>query len=79
MPIRRLAHAVGVLAFSTICLAQGEPQAPPPRPAPPQAGDRALPIRRVVLYKTGVGYFEHLGRVRGNQDVAIRFTEQPAE
>jgi hypothetical protein len=27
-----------------------------------------------VLYKTGVGYFEHLGRVRGNQDVAIRFT-----
>src|SRR5713226_9211158 len=33
-----------------------------------------LPIRRVVLYKNGVGYFEHLGRVHDNQDVAIAFT-----
>src|SRR5437879_6018659 len=33
-----------------------------------------LPIQRVVLYKNGVGYFEHLGRVRDNQDVAIAFT-----
>jgi len=33
-----------------------------------------LPIRRVVLYKNGVGYFEHLGRVRGIQDVHIDFT-----
>src|SRR6267154_1250322 len=33
-----------------------------------------LPIRRVVLYKNGVGYFEHLGRVRGSQDVHIDFT-----
>ncbi|HKD92946.1 MAG TPA: hypothetical protein VKB56_13630, partial [Terriglobales bacterium] len=28
-----------------------------------------LPVRRVVLYKNGVGYFEHSGRVRGTQDV----------
>src|SRR5437660_2499370 len=33
-----------------------------------------LPIQRVVLYKNGVGYFEHTGRVRDNQDVAISFT-----
>src|SRR5580658_11179057 len=33
-----------------------------------------LPVKRVVLYKNGVGYFEHLGQVRGNQDVAIPFT-----
>jgi hypothetical protein len=33
-----------------------------------------LPVKRVVLYKNGVGYFEHLGRVRGNQDVTIDFT-----
>ena len=31
-------------------------------------------MRRVVLYKTGVGYFEHLGSVRDVQEVAIRFT-----
>ena len=42
-------------------------------PAPEtQAPD--LPVRRVVLYKNGVGYFEHLGRVRGNQDIHIDFT-----
>ncbi len=33
-----------------------------------------LPVRRVVLYKTGVGYFEHLGRVDGDQAVRIDFT-----
>ena len=33
-----------------------------------------LPVRRVVLYKTGVGYFEHLGHVRGNEAVRIDFT-----
>jgi hypothetical protein len=33
-----------------------------------------LPVRRVVLYKNGVGYFEHSGRVRGTQQVTIDFT-----
>jgi len=33
-----------------------------------------LPVRRVVLYKGGVGYFEHLGQVRGDQNVGIDFT-----
>jgi hypothetical protein len=34
----------------------------------------SLPVRRVVLYKNGVGYFEHLGRVRGSQTVHVDFT-----
>src|SRR5436309_4329199 len=33
-----------------------------------------LPIKRVVLYKTGVGYFEHNARVHGTQDLSIDFT-----
>jgi hypothetical protein len=33
-----------------------------------------LPVRKVVLYKNGVGYFEHAGSVTGNQKVAIDFT-----
>jgi len=33
-----------------------------------------LPVRRVVLYKNAVGYFEHLGHVRGSQGVHIDFT-----
>jgi len=33
-----------------------------------------LPVKRVVLYKNGVGYFEHVGKVQGKQDVTISFT-----
>jgi hypothetical protein len=52
-------------------------QAPaPPAHPPATSGESAtkLPVRRVVLYKSGVGYFEHLGQVQGNQTVAIDFT-----
>ena len=39
-------------------------------------GDDAsrLPVKRVVLYKNGVGYFEHSARVHGNQELVIDFT-----
>jgi len=33
-----------------------------------------LPVKRVVLYKNGVGYFEHVGKVQGKQEVTIAFT-----
>lgn len=33
-----------------------------------------LPVRRVVLYKNGIGYFEHAGHVRGAQELKIDFT-----
>jgi hypothetical protein len=33
-----------------------------------------LPIKRVVLFKNGVGYFEHVGSVRGNESVSVSFT-----
>lgn len=33
-----------------------------------------LPVKRVVLYKSGVGYFEHQGSVTGSVDVSIQFT-----
>jgi hypothetical protein len=42
------------------------------QPAP--GGSANLPIQRVVLYKNGVGYFEHQGHVRDNQQVTISFT-----
>ena len=41
--------------------------------ATPSVSDR-LPVRHVALYKNGVGYFEHDGRVHGNQTVTIAFT-----
>jgi len=43
-------------------------------PGESNRGTEKLPVRRVVLYKNGVGYFEHLGHVRGSQDVHIDFT-----
>lgn len=33
-----------------------------------------LPVKRVVLYKNGVGYFEHSARVHGSQELGIDFT-----
>lgn len=43
-------------------------------PGPDTQGTTRLPVRRVVLYKSGVGYFEHVGRVRGDQAVSIDLT-----
>jgi len=70
MPKRRLVHAFAVVMLSGLCWVQVASQAPQPL----SAEGTSLPVRRVVLYKSGVGYFEHQGRVRGNEDVAIRFT-----
>ena len=51
---------------------------PESAPANPALANSALikdlPVRKVVLYKNGVGYFEHAGAVTGNQRVAIDFT-----
>jgi hypothetical protein len=44
------------------------------QPAASEDSGGRLPVKRVVLYKNGVGYFEHSARVRGNQDLAIDFT-----
>jgi hypothetical protein len=52
---------------------QSEPEAKEVRGASP-APAASLPVRRVVLYKNSVGYFEHLGRVHGSQTVHIDFT-----
>ena len=32
-----------------------------------------VPVRRVILYKNGIGYFEHVGKVRGNETVTVAF------
>jgi hypothetical protein len=56
--------------FSGLLSAQG----PAAASQAPAAAPEPMPVRRVVLYKTGVGYFEHLGEVRNNQDITIRFT-----
>lgn len=83
MLLRRLAVVLCPLS-AAVLVAQTSP-----RPAPsaksaheaplPAATARTrngieLPVRRVVLYKNGIGYFEHTGRVTGNQAITIDFT-----
>ena len=76
-----------VLGLSLLCCRSNPAQektAPAAKPRTAAAASSAresanpsaakLPVRRVVLYKNGVGYFEHLGHVRGSQDVHVDFT-----
>ena len=69
--------AVAVLfALATVSHAQPSPQTAKSQTARASARDDSsrLPVKRVVLYKNGVGYFEHSARVQGNQDLNIDFT-----
>jgi hypothetical protein len=84
--MRRILVAFSLFAFALTLAAQSPAaseakskataKAPAPSigvaPIPPVIKD--LPVRKVVLYKNGVGYFEHAGSVLGNQRVAIDFT-----
>jgi hypothetical protein len=70
--MRRLLCAC-LVVVPVLALAQAPSPPPPERQAEPAAA-AALPVRRVILYKTGIGYFEHLGNVRNRQSITIRFT-----
>ncbi|MGA2806838.1 MAG: hypothetical protein ABSE87_01820 [Terracidiphilus sp.] len=79
--MRRIPAAFFLVAFTAVLAAQTPPAAEPKPPAPkaplaPPQVVKDLPVRKVVLYKNGVGYFEHAGSVQGNQHVAIDFTSQ---
>ena len=43
------------------------------RPAPGKQGTASLPLKRVVLFSSGVGYFEHDGKVTDNAKVDLKF------
>jgi hypothetical protein len=77
----RLARHAFLVALVTLASAQKHPVAPAsPEKAqtaasvPDSVASARLPVKRVVLYKNGIGYFEHTARVHGNQDLAIDFT-----
>jgi len=78
--IPTLFFAITLLAITPVTNAQ-QPAAKPAvkAPAKPAAHTEApassqLPVTRVSLYKNGVGFFEHAGRVTGDQSVTIDFT-----
>jgi len=75
--MRRSLLAVLVFALPLTLPAQNaNPPAAKTSPAATSAAPAAidLPVRKVVLYKNGVGYFEHAGTVNGNQRVTVDFT-----
>jgi len=59
--VRRSLFAVAIA--STLSLAQD----------PPAAKPQALPVKNVVLFSSGVGYFEHFGPVQGAGQTELRF------
>jgi len=61
-----------VLKF-TLLSAAALAAASPLRAQPPRPPRTDVPIRRVVLFSSGVGYFEHDGSVRGSGSTELRF------
>ncbi len=81
LPILAVFVALSLSAFSQTQKKPDRSQPSPaqstaPATAAPTAVDSSarLPVKRVVLYKNGVGYFEHAARVHGTQDLSIDFT-----
>ena len=88
--VRGICFCILVFAFVSVSAGAQSPQLPPktqsangtaaapPKTNPPDSGENTfsgkLPVRRVILYKTGVGYFEHQGQVHGDQTMQIDFT-----
>ena len=74
-------QSLKVILTLALLVAHSYAQAKPSKPQPTSTsatatGDSSarLPVKRVVLYKNGVGYFEHTARVHGTQDLSIDFT-----
>lgn len=83
MLLRRLAVVLCPISAAILFAQSAIPHPASPTKAAPHEATQSpsrqhdgveLPVRRVVLYKNGVGYFEHSGRVTGNQAITIDFT-----
>lgn len=71
-----IAHALTACAcLSALPLgAQTKAATPPPPAASAEAQSKAeVPVRTVMLFSSGVGYFEHTGMVRGSGSTELRF------
>src|SRR5262245_35614994 len=74
----RIAALLGLLSTAvSLAVAQTTPTpVVTPVAATAPAGPREMtevPVRRVVLFSSGVGFFQHSGRVNGNAATELRF------
>lgn len=58
------------IALATVVAAAGSVRADTDQPA------TQVPVRRVVLYSSGVGYFEHSGSITGDARTELRFKSE---
>jgi hypothetical protein len=77
IPMRRLARARHVrlaavgcvwMIIGLICSIPVIPASTEGRGSPVE-----IPVRKVVLFSSGVGYFEHMGSIAGNSNTELRF------
>ncbi|HMP02446.1 MAG TPA: hypothetical protein PKC45_08100 [Gemmatales bacterium] len=59
------------LAASVLPLASAQPGGGPPTGTAPQ--QQSLPVVRVVLFSSGVGYFQRMGEVTGDARIDLSF------
>jgi hypothetical protein len=72
------ASFAALLALAVVSAAWGQavPTTAPAAPAADKAATRPtveIPVRRVVLFSSGVGFFQHQGLVMGNATTELRF------
>jgi len=72
--LRLFVLCVLVASFSAVQSAFGQSSSQSPNSSVADDSAARLPVTRVILYKNGVGYFEHAGHVRDSQDVNVDFT-----
>src|SRR5215468_8194080 len=69
------AAALGGLLFLWRTSSAG-PEKPAPLPEAPAAKSASLPVSEVILYSSGVGYFQRSGKVEGDARVDLSFPVQ---
>src|SRR3982751_442172 len=73
---RRASWLAFVLVAAPLCAVAAQAPADQPKPANPPAGAADVPVKVVVLFSSGVGYFEHFGTVKGDGSTELRFKTQ---
>ncbi len=70
---------LGLVSSSSVVWGQAKRPAAAPAADAPDAKPAAqadVPVKVVVLFSSGVGYFEHFGTVKGNDSTELRFKTQ---
>src|SRR4051812_2266729 len=77
MPMKRMLAALALSAAVFSAIPASSSFAADEAPATQPAGKQAdVPVKAVVLFSSGVGYFEHYGTVTGNGSTELRFKTQ---